>query len=67
LKNPKDGWRNFFIISIIIYFIGGLGFIIFATTNMLSWAKITANSKNLDNQTQINQKNRVYDISETRF
>ncbi len=38
LKKTKEEWRNFFIISIIIYFIGGLSFLIFATSDPLKWA-----------------------------
>lgn len=46
--NRYVGWRNFFIITIVIYFIGGLSFIIFASSNILSWAKMT-NNKNENN------------------
>ena len=62
-KNAVDGWRNFFIISIIIYFIGGLSFIIFATSTTLSWAKITKD-QNVNNQTseKRGETNLVYDM-----
>ena len=54
---------SFFSNSIIIYFIGGLSFIIFATSNTLSWAKITKD-QNVNNQTseKRGETNLVYDM-----
>lgn len=63
MKNAVDGWRTFFIISIVIYFIGGLSFIIFASSITLSWAKITED-QNVNNQTseKRGETNLVYDM-----
>ena len=53
-KNLLDGWINFFIISIVIYLIGCLSFILFATDIVLSWAKINTNDQNSNYNTTAN-------------